>query len=257
MIQDLPISDIKLRSDARAINPEAVAALADSIGTVGLLNPIRVRGKEGDWEVIAGAHRLEAHKSLGLVDISCDVVNDDDLHAELGMIDENLCRHDLTPVDRARSTARRRAIYQELYPETSRGGDRKSSNYQDGEFDRKEGFVEHTAKATGSSPQSVYREASRGDNIIPEVMDLIQGTKLDTGSYLDRIKKLPPNDQFKAAQRDLLQMRHAERSVKPKLSDPPISAEMATEKQVAALMSAWNKAGADARDQFLNMIGEA
>ncbi|WP_366249215.1 ParB N-terminal domain-containing protein [Devosia sp. 66-14] len=74
------------------------------------------------WEVIAGVHRLEACKSLGLVEIPADVVGDDDLHAELAMIDENLCRAELTPSDRARQTARRAEIYRELHPETVKGG---------------------------------------------------------------------------------------------------------------------------------------
>lgn len=256
MNRDLPISEIHARSDARTINPEAVAALVESIGSVGLINPIRVRGKEGDWEVIAGVHRLEAHKALGLVEISANIVDDDDLHAELGMIDENLCRHDLTPVDRARNTARRRVIYQELYPETKQGGDHKSSNYQNGEFDRRDGFIEQTAKATGSSPQSVYREASRGDNIIPEVMDLIRGTKLDTGSYLDKTKKLPPNDQFKAVQRDLLNLRALDRNKGVKLSAAPVSAEMASEKRLADIMKRWNLLSSSERAKFLEMIGE-
>jgi hypothetical protein len=43
----------------------------------------------------------------------------DYLHAELAMIDENLCRVELSPSDRARQTARRKAIYLELHPETA------------------------------------------------------------------------------------------------------------------------------------------
>src|SRR5687768_6846494 len=119
MLQDLPTDQIARRLDARVINADAVAGLVDSIGTVGLINPIRVRAAGEGWEVIAGAHRLEACKQLGLVDIACDVVTDDDLHAELAMIDENLCRAELTPSDRASQTARRKAIYIELHPDTA------------------------------------------------------------------------------------------------------------------------------------------
>ena len=51
----------------------------------------------------------------------CHVVTDDDLHAELAMIDENLCRAELSPAERAKQTARRKAIYLIWHPETDQG----------------------------------------------------------------------------------------------------------------------------------------
>lgn len=36
----------------------------------------------------AGAHRLRAARKIGLETVPCVVVDDDDLHAELAMIDE-------------------------------------------------------------------------------------------------------------------------------------------------------------------------
>ena len=88
MIRELPIDQIAIRSDARAIDETTVAALSESIANVGLINPIRVRSVgDGQWEVIAGAHRLSACKSLGLAEITAIEVTDDDLHAELAMID--------------------------------------------------------------------------------------------------------------------------------------------------------------------------
>lgn len=255
MSTDLPINKINARDDARAINAETVVGLAESIANVGLINPIRVRVAGDGWEVIAGVHRLEACKSLGLVEITADVVTDDDLHAELAMIDENLCRAELTPSDRARQTARRKAIYEELFPETKHGGDRDPSR-QVGDLPR---FTADTAKATGSSERVVQRDAERGQKILPEVMDLIAGTKLDTGTYLDKLKAMPGSEQFRAAQRDLLHLRHQERQAmqartKIKVADAPLNDEAAQERQVAALMSAWNKATAEARQEFLGRI---
>ena len=58
----LPVDQITVRADARAIDMATVAAIADSIGEVGLINPIRVRRLANGWEVVAGVHRLEAHK---------------------------------------------------------------------------------------------------------------------------------------------------------------------------------------------------
>lgn len=250
---ELPVEKISRRPDARPINSDAVAGLVDSIGTVGLINPIRVRASGDGWEVIAGVHRLEACKALGLVDIECDVVDDDDLHAELAMIDENLCRAELTPSDRASQTARRKAIYLELHPDTGHG---KASPNKDANLAP---FHVETAKATGQSERTVQRDTERGEKILPEVMEMIRGTKLDTGTYLDKLKKMPGSEQYRAASRDLLHIRNQERQAlsartKIKLADAPLNDDAAREKQVAALMSAWNRATAEAREEFMARI---
>lgn len=256
MLRDLPTDAIHQRRDARAVDANAVSALADSIGAVGLINPIRVREVGGGWEVIAGVHRLEACKSLGLAEVACDVVDDDDLHAELAMIDENLCRAELSPVDRAKQTARRAEIYLELHPDTAKGANKGPS----GQFVRTDtkAFAVDTAKVTGVDERTVRRDVERVQKILPEVLDMIAGTKLDTGSYMDKLKSMPGSDQFKAAQRDLLHLRHLERQqqAKPNLrvADAALNDEAVRERQVAALMSAWNKASAEARQEFLERI---
>lgn len=208
MIRQIPIDRIVRRPDVRAIDEAVVSGLVESIGSVGLINPIRVRAAGDRWEVVAGSHRLAACERLGLADIDCIVVCDDDLHAELAMIDENLCRAELSPSDRARQTARRKAIYLEIHPETAHGGDRSKSQslrLDDGS----ERFTAETAKVTGQSERTVQLHAERGEKVIDEVLDMIRGTKLDTGTYLDKIKRLPPNEQVTAAKRDLAMMRSA------------------------------------------------
>ncbi len=43
MIQHLPLEDIRRRPDARPLDDDALAGLAESIESIGLINPIRVR----------------------------------------------------------------------------------------------------------------------------------------------------------------------------------------------------------------------
>jgi ParB family chromosome partitioning protein len=120
---DIPITHVFTRRDARKIDEAAVRGLIASIREIGIINPLRVRptkahvnGVEGDaYEVVAGAHRLRAARKVGLETVPCSVVEDDDLHAELAMIDENLCRAELSAADRAKQTARRKAIYEKLH----------------------------------------------------------------------------------------------------------------------------------------------
>lgn len=237
MLKDLPTDKIARRADARSLDLHIVAGLADSIGAVGLINPLRVRADGDKWEVIAGSHRLEACKSLGLAEVTCDVVTDDDLHAELAMIDENLCRAELTPSDRATQTARRKALYLQLHPETAQhvaGGKARQETASD-----KLSFAAETAKATGRDERSVQRDAERGEKVIPEVMALIQGTPLDTGTYLDKLKRLPPNDQVTAAKRDLAHLRGQQRdkvaSIKRNKIDGDVKSRAA--KEVAEIIA--------------------
>lgn len=256
MIRDLPIEIIDRRADARAVDDATVSGLVESIATVGLINPIRVRAAGGRWEVVAGVHRLEACRQLGLADIACVVVEDDDLHAELAMIDENLCRAELSPVDRARQTARRKAIYLELHPETAKEAFHGNQHVAAENFSAAS-FAADTAAKTGVTDRVVRLHAERGEKVIDEVMDMIRGTKLDTGSYLDKIKRLPPNEQVVAATRDLAHMRSQDRAKRKPVSPPdaPKNDIEIINQQHKALLSAWERARPEARERFLTDIG--
>lgn len=261
MIRDLPIDRIIARTDARAIDEATVGGLVDSIGTVGLINPIRVRAVGDQWEVIAGHHRLAASKRLGLADIAADVIEADDLHAELAMIDENLCRAELSPSDRARQTARRKAIYIELHPETAHGANLEGAGVAKSATPETPAFAKATAAVTGQSPRAVRLDAERGEKVFAAAIDIIKGTPLDTGAFLDKLKKLSPSEQVFVAKRELAHIRQQQRenartglARRIKTADAPLNDDDAREKQVAALMSAWNKASAEARTEFLARI---
>lgn len=247
-LNTLFVDQVRRRADARPINSEVVSSLAASISSVGLIHPIRVRQTDAGWELVSGSHRLAAMQQLGHRSIDCFIVSDDDLHAELAMIDENLCRNELSPTERARHTARRKAIYEELHPETKHGGDRSEPSRQVGDLKEADRFTVETAAATGKSERSVQRDAERGAKVIDEVKNLIAGTELDTGSYLDKIKNLPPNDQVHAAKRDLAHARSAKRKTsKPQIAKKPASA--------SPLMDAWTRASSEERTAFLRAIG--
>jgi ParB-like chromosome segregation protein Spo0J len=216
---DLPVSHIFMRPGARKINDQAVNGLMESIREIGIINPLRVRaarkmvdGIEADaYEVIAGGHRLRAARKLGLETVPCTVVHDDDLHAELAAIDENLCRTDLRPAERAQATARRKVIYETLHPEKSHGavgrhhlqsrqvGDSENTS-ENKPVDR---FTAETAKTTGKSERAIQRDADRGKHIADDVLELVKDTHLDTGKYLDDLKKIPAEEQREKVARAL------------------------------------------------------
>ncbi|RWO83150.1 MAG: hypothetical protein EOS18_06045 [Mesorhizobium sp.] len=215
LITMLPIEELHRHAKARALNDYALAELADSIERVGLINPIRVRKAYEGYDIIAGHHRFAACDSLGHREIACIVVEDGDLRAELAMIDENLCRAELSPSDKATQTARRKAIHRELHPQTKHGQAGAAARWN---ADEKiaPAFSTDTAKATGQSVRTVQLHAERGEKVIDEALSAIKGTKLDTGTYLDRIKNLSPNEQMTAVKRDLAWERKKDRDDQPR-----------------------------------------
>ena len=79
----------------RDFDPAALAELADSIRTVGILQPLSVRKTGEGWELIAGERRLRAAKLAGLAAVPClPVEADGDSSALLALV-ENLQREDL------------------------------------------------------------------------------------------------------------------------------------------------------------------
>jgi hypothetical protein len=96
----IPLDSIRRRKDARHLNDDAVALIADSIAAVGQLNPITVRRAGDVFQLIAGSHRYAAVDSLGLLEIEAIIVETDDVSAEMMMIAENLHRAELTVLER-------------------------------------------------------------------------------------------------------------------------------------------------------------
>jgi ParB family chromosome partitioning protein len=109
--------------------------------------------------LVAGRHRIEAAKSLGWTEIDANAEDIGDDLAEMAMIDENLKRHDLEPAELFVTLARRKVLYEMMFPETKNGGDRKSvrNNCELIDSEPGERFTAATAKVTGKSDLSVSR----------------------------------------------------------------------------------------------------
>lgn len=250
----------------RKADPKQVAAIAASIKEVGLLNPITVtparvffNGQEIDgYQLVAGLHRLEACKSIGWGEVEAQVLDLDEQRRIIAECDENLMRH-LGKAEEAEFVARRKEAYEALHPETANGENQHTRVRQVGEGSSAARFTADTAARTGQSERAIQRAAERGTKVCKEALDILKGTKADTGTVLDRLKDLTPGQQVIAAQ-DEVNRRAAKPTGTPrapKVADAPESDEAALERQVAALTAAWNKAGPDARREFLSRIDSA
>lgn len=96
-----------------AFDQDAMEELADSIRTLGLIQPITVRKKSNDrYQIISGERRFRASKMAGMNEIPAYIRETDD-HGMLEMaIVENIQREDLDPIEVALS-------YQRLIEECS------------------------------------------------------------------------------------------------------------------------------------------
>ena len=213
----IPVDKVSVVGARRALQEDKVTQIAQSIELIGLWHPIAVRIREDEsqsqaaevadpaYVLIAGLHRLEACRRLGLRHIRANVHDCTQLEAELLELDENLCRAELSPAERAKGTARRKALYEQQHPETvpvtQRGGPgrgKKGRQVGDGFSDR---FTADTAAKTGQSERAIQRAAERGEKIAPDVMAEVTGSQSDKGVVLDLLKKLDHDEQRQALQR--------------------------------------------------------
>lgn len=86
----------------KAFDPEELQALAESIATHGIIQPLTVREtSNGYYQIIAGERRWRAAREAGLQEVPAVILEADDKKTmELALI-ENLQRQDLNPVEEA------------------------------------------------------------------------------------------------------------------------------------------------------------
>lgn len=207
------VDSIQVPSSHRATTEDAVKRLADSITILGMLEPIGCTRKR---RLIYGRHRLDAYKLLGRTKIETTVLDMDDIKAEMAMIDENVCRSDLSVSRKAQQMLRRKELYLAMFPDTKHGGApgkpgggkvarSTAENHQENGQKAKEpdsvSFVQATAEATGKSKTIIKEEVAIGKAISPEVAEIIEGTPIaNNKSELKKLGKLAPDEQRLAAE---------------------------------------------------------
>ncbi len=105
-IRTLRLSDIEpTRGQPRKnFDETALAALAASIASVGLLQPIVVTENTdfpGTYRILAGERRWRASRIAGLTEIPCVVFSGDERAAAQVSLVENIQREDLSPIEEA------------------------------------------------------------------------------------------------------------------------------------------------------------
>lgn len=97
-IDQIKVSAFQPRKD---FDEEAIKSLAASIKEKGVLQPLIVRPKDGEYELIAGERRLRASKEAGLTEVPVIVKELSDSEVlEIALI-ENLLRENLSAIEEA------------------------------------------------------------------------------------------------------------------------------------------------------------
>jgi hypothetical protein len=92
----------------------------------------------------------------------------------------------LTPAQEASAIFRRKAIYEELHPETKAGVFK--GNQHSGVVSDNLSFTSATSEATGKDRRTVERAAARGE-ALGDDLGAVTGTSLDKGVELDEISR--------------------------------------------------------------------
>lgn len=107
-LRELPVDLIKPNPKQPRTNfdPEALAGLADSIASSGIVQPLLVRPlRDGSYELIAGERRWRAARTAGLDEVPAIVRDPEQAERLQVALIENMVREDLNPVEEARACA--------------------------------------------------------------------------------------------------------------------------------------------------------
>lgn len=164
-----------------------------------MLNPLTI---DREYNLIAGLHRLEAVKQLGLEEVECTVSSLEGLQAELAEIDENIVRSGLSAIEYGEILLRRKEIYETLHPETKHGGDRRSEEIKRTKcpFDPVKSFVDDTAEKLKVDPRTVRRQIQTAKNLDPEAKEIIKSMNTQiTKKGAMKLSRLEPEQQKEVA----------------------------------------------------------
>jgi ParB-like chromosome segregation protein Spo0J/N6-adenosine-specific RNA methylase IME4 len=188
---------IYVGDNRRKAKDEKVKELASSIKEIGLLNPITVREKNGQYELVAGLHRLKACEYIGIDTIEVTLFDGDDIEAQLAEIDENLRRNDLTILEQSQHLARR----DELLKEQGKRATVKNNQYYAGDTVSPPKTTKEMANEIGLSERSAQRRMQVARDILPEVQEAIQDMPVaDSTTQLLELARMKPEEQRKIAE---------------------------------------------------------
>lgn len=208
----ISIQDIKVGNRKRVANKQKVQDIAQSIKTLGLLNPITVTPK---LELVAGLHRLEACRMLGLKKIDAVVKDFNRLKHELAEIDENLIRHELSIMEQGEMLLQRDQILEAMHLRAKNGRPKKGENNSPFLTTAK------MAREVGISERVAQQRKQIARSISPDVKDKLRGTVYANNAHgLMQLARQPLPLQRLAVKKIL--SHEASRAIKIDVNEPNV-----------------------------------
>ena len=181
-IDNFPDHPFKVRDD------EDMQKLVDSIKENGVLTNLTVRPRaEGGYEIISGHRRFHAAQLAGLDKIKVQVRDVDDDQAIIDMVDANIQREHISPMEKARALKMKNEALK-------RSAGRPKGNW--GQLDPnfpKPRTKEILAEGTGESAKQVQRYI-RLNELIPELQKKVDSNTLKFNPAVE-LSYLTPDEQ--------------------------------------------------------------
>lgn len=204
---EVEIAAIDIVDRLRRVDQDTVEMIAASVSECGYLHqPIAVAAIPGSNRVglVDGEHRVEAFKRLGRTTIPARIRELTEAERQRHEIHANLIRNELNKLDRARFVGKLAELYAEDNTDARNGGDRKSKKWlaknQLANLANWSAFNKEAARRTGLAERSIRRDRELAAALSPEVVALIEGSKLaDNQAQLQALAKLPAEQQIAIA----------------------------------------------------------
>ena len=164
--------------------------LVDSIKKFGVLEPVMViPHKDGGYEMVSGHRRMRACQLAGIENIPVIVRNLDRDEAIIAMVDSNLKREEISPMEKARAYQMKtdamkrkmgRRTKEEIAQDEALGIKRMNAD-------------EELAQQMGESPATIQRYKTL-NKLVPELQDLVDEGKIPVNTGAD-IAQMKPKEQ--------------------------------------------------------------
>jgi len=263
-IADVALSDIYDGNRLREIETAWAEAMAASMERGARLPPVVLRRpdpREGIaqlYALVAGGHRLAAHRLLGRSTIRAEISSYDALQARLAEVQENLVRHDLNALDRALFIAEHKRVWELLHPEAGRGGDRRSkkaTKVQGLHFGPRR-FTDEMAEKCGLGTRTIKYALALSEALAPEAIRLLRGSgTARNAAELQRLGAEPRERQIQFAK--LLADGAVETVAKAKTAAglAPTGEGDPQEELFRRIVANWERLDAKGRKRFLEHAG--